>query len=137
MSELVWGAYDVGAGEPHPTEPLDPSGEPWTHAVLSDAADTTLARLWVGTIHTRVVADFSFDDALHGTVDAAVLPLVVDGFFGDDGHTLGYYRDRDRYGDARLTNLRTGSCWSMSWDSIEELAAEFRASPQFVARAMR
>lgn len=134
---LVWGAFDVGGGPPHPETPLGPSDEPWTCAELTDSAGIVFARVWVGTVHTTVVADFSFEDALNGTNDDAVLPLLVDGFFGDDGHTLGYYRNRDQFSDVRVTNLRTGSCWMFKWSSMDERVAEMKASPDYVPRAMR
>ena len=138
MGQLVWGSYDVGVGDAHPTGATNPCGEPWDFTVLATEEDRAiLARVWVGSIGARVVADFSFDDALHGAEDAAVLPLLVDGFFGDDGHTLGYYRDRDRFSHARFTNLRTGSCWSVSWDTMDETVEAMKTSPAFVPRAMR
>lgn len=138
MGQLVWGSYDVGVGDAHPTGATNPCGEPWDFAVLATEEDRAiLARVWVGSIGARVVADFSFDDALQGAEDAAVLPLLVDGFFGDDGHTLGYYRNRDRFSHVRFTNLRTGSCWSVSWDTMDETVEAMKTSPAFVPRAMR
>ena len=135
---LVWGGHDEGVGEPHPSEATDPSGKPWDFVVLAREDDNTvLARVWVGSIHTRVVADFSFDDALRGTEDEAVLPLLVEGFFGDDGHTLGYYRSVDRFTDVRFTNLRTGSFWPLSWESMDEMVEQMKLSPSFVRRDMR
>ncbi|MCB9659861.1 MAG: hypothetical protein R3B40_13590 [Polyangiales bacterium] len=138
VGRLVWGGYDVGAGDPHPEGAANPSGEPWDFAVLATEDDhTVLARVWTGSIDTRVIADFWFDDALHGRQDAAVLPLLVEGFFGDDGHTLGYYRNPDRFSHVRFTNLRTGASWSCHWDSLDEAVAEMMASPAFVPRDMR
>lgn len=134
---LVWGGYDIGSGPSHPTTPLDPAGEPWGAATLSDSANTALARVWFYAVHTTVVAEFSFEDALNGTSDDAVLPLLMDGFFGDDGHTLGYYRNRDQFSDVNVTNLRTRSSWMSSWDSMDERVAEMKASPDYVPRAMR
>ncbi|MCB9593503.1 MAG: hypothetical protein H6719_12285 [Sandaracinaceae bacterium] len=138
VGRLVWGGYDVGVGDAHPAGAANPSGEPWDFAVLAtEDEDTILARVWLATIESRVVADFEFDDALDGQVDEAVLPLLVEGFFGDEGHTLGYYRNPDRFDQARLTNLRTGSSWWFSWESIDEQVQEMKASPAFVPRDMR
>jgi hypothetical protein len=132
--ELVWVSFDVGAGPPHPEGKQHPSG--WTCAQLAADDGTVLAHVWVGTIHTRVVADFTFDPALGGDVDEAVFPLLVEGFFGDDGHTLGHYR-YPAYGSVDFTNLRTGASWAVSWDTMDEEIAEMKHHAAYVARSMR
>ncbi len=138
IGTLVWGSHDEGVGEPHPTGATNPSGGAWDFAVLTREDDrTVLARVWVGSIHTRVVADFSFDDALNGLENEAVLPLLIDGFFGEDGHTCGYFRNLDRFGSVRFTNLRTEASWSVSWETMDRMLEEMKASPAFVARDMR
>jgi hypothetical protein len=135
--ELVWGSYDVGGGPPHPAEEKDPSGNDWTCAQLRKGDRQVLATVWVGTIHTRVVADFEVDLALRGDVNEAAFPLVIDGFFGDDGHTLGYYRNPDAFSHVRFTNLRTGSCYSVSWETMDEVVAEMKKHEAYVPRRMR
>ena len=135
--ELVWGSFDVGGGPPHPTEPKDPSGTDWTCAQLMKDSKLVLATVWVGTIHTSVVADFEVDLALGGDIDEAAFPLVIDGFFGDDGHTLGYYHNRDAFSDVSFTNLRTGRSYSVSWETMDETVAEMKQHAAYVRRRMR
>lgn len=138
ISPLIWGSYDEGVGDPHPLGASTPSGEPWDFAVLARADDdAVVARVWVATIDRRVVADFSFDDALGGEQDEAVLPLLVEGFFGDEGHTLGHYRSYDRFEEVRFTNLRTGASWWVSWEAMDQMVEAMKASPAYVPRAMR
>lgn len=135
MSELVWGSFDVGGGPAHPSAAKDPSGEPWTCAELNDERNEAFACVWVGEDGDTVVADFTFVDALRGTSDAASLPLLVDGFFGHDGHTFGYYRKK--YRSVRFTNLRTKTSWATTWDELDDVVAEMKTSNDYVRRRMR
>lgn len=133
--ELVWESYRTDTTPAHPQGRVV-SVEPWCAAMLMDGK-REVGHVWVTFCMDAVYADFTFDDAVSGAIDAAVLPFVVEGFLGFDGHTFGFFRDDEKFRSVHLTNLRSGSEWHGDWDAIDAVVGAMKSSESYTARQIR
>ncbi len=131
---LVWESYATDKTPPHPRG-RSSFIEPWTAAVLMEG-NVEVGHVWLTTLMDAVFVDFTFDDAVNGAMDDAVLPFVVEGFLGYRGHTFAFYRT-EGHGMVHLTNLRSGTEWHCYWEEIDEVVATMKKSKDFVAREIR